>query len=88
MIRVSALWEVPTEGLLIDCNDELQKSYTATSILAQDQTNTDILLPKCKLDVLKRSFYYHGASIFNKLPANIKVLPPKERFSAITAFYS
>ena len=46
---------------------------------------TDIILPKFHLDV---AFYYHGAMTFNSLPMNIKTLPPKERFPAISAFYS
>ena len=29
---------------------------------------TDIILPKFHLDVAKKSFYYHGACIFNSLP--------------------
>ena len=49
---------------------------------------TDIILPKFHLDVAKKSFYYHGACIFNSLPTNIKILPPKERFKAISDFYS
>ena len=49
---------------------------------------TDIILPKFHLDVAKKSFYYHGASLFNRLPTNIETLPPKERFQAISAFYS
>ena len=49
---------------------------------------TDIILPKFHLDVAKQSFYYHGACIFNSLPTNIKILPPKERFKAISDFYS
>jgi len=35
-----------------------------------------------------KSFYYHGACIFNSLPTDIKILPPKERFKAISDFYS
>ena len=49
---------------------------------------TDIILPKFHLDVAKKSFYYHGAMTFNSLPMNIKTLSPKERFPAISAFYS
>ena len=49
---------------------------------------TVIILPKFHLDVAKKSFYYHGACIFNGLPANIKILPPKEPFKAISDFYS
>ena len=49
---------------------------------------TDIILPKIHLDVAKKSFYYHGASLFNRLPTIIKTLPPKERFQAISSFYS
>ena len=49
---------------------------------------TDIILPKLHLDVAKKSFYYHGAMTFKSLPMNIKTLPPKERFPAISAFYS
>lgn len=49
---------------------------------------TDIILPNIHLDVAKKSFYYHGASIFNCLPTNIKTMQPKERFQAISAFYS
>ena len=37
---------------------------------------TDIILPKFHLDDAKKSFYYHGACIFNSLPTNIKILPP------------
>ena len=37
---------------------------------------TDIILPKFHLDVAKKSFYYHGASLFNSLPMNIKTLSP------------
>ena len=49
---------------------------------------TDIILPKFHLDVAKKSFYYHGAFLFNSLPMNIKTLSPMERFQAISAFYS
>ena len=35
-----------------------------------------------------KSFYYHGALAFNSLPMNIKTLSPKDRFPAISAFYS
>ena len=52
---------------------------------------TDIVLPKFHLDVAKKSFYYYGAMTFNSLPniiMNIMILPPKERFPAISAFYS
>ena len=49
---------------------------------------TDIILPKFHLDVAKKSFYYHGALAFNSLPMIIKTLPPKDRFPAISAFYS
>jgi len=31
---------------------------------------------------------YHGACTFNSLPTNIKILPPKERFKAISDFFS
>ena len=49
---------------------------------------TDIILPKFHLDVAKKSFYYHGALALNSLPMNIKTLSPKDRFPAISAFYS
>ena len=49
---------------------------------------TDIILPKLHIDVAKKSFYYHGAMTFKSFPMNIKTLPPKERFPAISAFYS
>ena len=49
---------------------------------------TDIIFPKFHLDVPKKSFYYHGAGIFNSLPTNIKILPSKERLKAISDFYS
>ena len=49
---------------------------------------TDIILPKLHLDVAKKSFYYHGAMTFNSLQMNIKTFSPKERFPAISAFYS
>ena len=49
---------------------------------------TDIILPKFHLDVAKKSFYYLGALAFNSLPINIKTLPPKDRFPAISTFYS
>ena len=48
---------------------------------------TDIILPKFHLDVAKKSFYYHGACTSNSLPTNIKILPPKERFKAISDFF-
>ena len=49
---------------------------------------TDIVLPKFRLDIAKKSFYYHGASLVNSLPMNIKALSPMDRFQAISAFYS
>ena len=49
---------------------------------------TDIILPKFHLDVAKKCFYYHGVCIFNSLSTNIKILPPKERFKAISDVYS
>ena len=49
---------------------------------------TDNILPKFHPDVAKKSFYYHGVLAFNSLPMNIKTLSPKDRFPAISAFYS
>lgn len=53
-------------------------------------TGIDLLLPKIKLEVAKRSFYYNGASIYNSLPSFIKLLSsPDERYNAISKhFYS
>ena len=48
---------------------------------------TDTILPKSHLDVGKKSFYYHGASLFNSLPMNVNTLSPIDRFHAISVFY-
>jgi len=45
----------------------------------------DITLSKFRLDVAKESLYYHGASLLNGLPMNIKTLSPMDRFRAISA---
>ena len=43
---------------------------------------SDIILPKFRLDVAKKSFYYHGACTFNSLPTNIqKVLTYNVRYA-------
>ena len=49
---------------------------------------TDIVLPKFHLDVAKKSFYYHGESLFNSLPMSIKTFSPMDCFQAISAFCS
>ena len=46
---------------------------------------TDIVLPKFHLGVAKKS-HYHGASLFNSLPMNIKTLSPMDRFQAFRLF--
>jgi len=46
----------------------------------------DIVLSKFRLD--EAFFYYHNASLFYSLPMNIKILPPMDRFQAISAIYS
>ena len=58
------------------------------TIDAPDRQSLTLSVPKIHLDVAKKSFYYHGASLFNRLPTIIKTLPPKERFQAISSFYS
>ena len=47
---------------------------------------TDIILPKLHLDVAKKSLYYHGASLFNSLPMNIKTLSSMEHFPGYFCF--
>ena len=76
--------EVPLyfkDYFMVRSQSDNQQRCTRSSI-------TDIILPKFHLDVAKKSFYYHGALAFNSLPMNIKTLPPKDRFPAISAFYS
>ena len=84
LVNKCLVGEVPSyfkDYFMLRSQSDNQHRCTRSSI-------TDIILPKFHLDVAKKSFYYHGAMTFNSLPMNIKTLPPKERFPAISAFYS
>ena len=84
LVNKCLVGEVPSyfkDYFMLSSQSDNQHRCTRSSI-------TDIILPTLHLDVAKKSFYYHGAMTFNSLPMNIKTLPPKERFPAISAFYS
>ena len=84
LVNKCLVGEVPSyfkDYFMLRSQSDNQQRCTRSSI-------TDIILPKFHLDVAKKSFYYHGALAFNSLPMNIKTLPPKDRFPAISAFYS
>ena len=50
-------------------------------------TSIDLLLPKIRLEVAKRSFYYNGAVIYNNLSSSIKLLSSlNELYKAIKHF--
>ena len=59
--------------------------YTTTTTTSTTITNTTTAAAAVTTTT---TIYYHGACIFNNLPMNIKILPPKERFKAISDFYS
>ena len=84
LVNKCLVGEVPSyfkDYFMLRSQSDNQQRCTRSSI-------TDIILPKFYLDVAKKSFYYHGALAFNSLPMNSKTLPPKDRFPAISAFYS
>ena len=84
LVNKCLVGEVPSyfkDYFMLRSQNDNQQRCTRSSI-------TDIILPKFHLDVAKKSFYYHGALAFNSLPMNIKTLSPKDRFPAISAFYS
>ena len=84
LVNKCLVGEVPSyfkDYFILRSQSDNQQRCTRSSI-------TDIILPKFHLDVAKKSFYYHGALAFNSLPLNIKTLPPKDHFPAISAFYS
>ena len=84
LVNKCLVGEVPSyfkDYFMLHSQNDNQQRCTRSSI-------TDIILPKFHLDVAKKSFYYHGALAFNSLPMNIKTLSPKDRFPAISAFYS
>ena len=84
LVNKCLVGEVPSyfkEYFMLRSQSDKQHRCTRSSI-------ADIMLPKFHPDVAKKSFYYHCAMKFNSLPMNIKTLPPKERFPAISAFYS
>ena len=84
LVNKCLVGEVPSyfkDYFMLSSQSDNQQRCTRSSI-------TDIILPKFHLEVAKKSFYYHGTLAFNSLPMNIKTLPPKDRFPAISAFYS
>ena len=84
LVNKCLVGEVPSyfqDYFMLRSQSDNQHRCTRSSI-------ADIILPKFHPDVAKKSFYYHCAMKFNSLPMNIKTLPPKERFPAISAFYS
>ena len=84
LVNKCLVGEVPSyfkDYFMLRSQSDNQHRCTRSSI-------TDIILPKSHLDVAKKYFYYHGALTFNSLPMNIKTLPPKKGFPAISTFHS